>query len=244
MENFGKQIARIRKIRGLSQSALARALGLKPQAVQKWEAGGGVNADRLQEIAAVLGCSPDDLLGTSLNGGVDSDASGADYGAVPNQGSPAPLRAWEHQSDIPPGEYIYIPRMDIQPAATESSKPSLRLSVKSAQAFPAERLRQKNIRSEFLAWTAVSDNSMAPRICAGDHLVIDTSQATATDGGVFALWYAGAQHIRRTFLRPGGGMIVRSDSSAQHPDMLLTADEAAHVTVLGRVVLITGDGGL
>lgn len=61
--DIGEKIANLLKTKGLSQSALARALDIKPQAVQKWVKGGsGPRQNRLQEIAEALSVSVSDLV--------------------------------------------------------------------------------------------------------------------------------------------------------------------------------------
>lgn len=64
-ESIGKRIARFREAAGLSQSELARRLSVKPQAVQKWEAGGSPRAQRFDEIAEHLGVTAAVLMGGS-----------------------------------------------------------------------------------------------------------------------------------------------------------------------------------
>lgn len=54
-EEIGVRIAVEREKKGMSQSDLARALGISPQAVQKWEDGGQPRFGRLPEIANALG---------------------------------------------------------------------------------------------------------------------------------------------------------------------------------------------
>lgn len=53
-EEIGTRIARLREAKELSQSDLARALGISPQAVQKWEDGGRPRYGRLSAIAEAL----------------------------------------------------------------------------------------------------------------------------------------------------------------------------------------------
>ena len=59
---LGDRIAALRKRRGLNQSELARALGLKPQAVQAWEKGGGIRPGKFEALASALGVSLGELL--------------------------------------------------------------------------------------------------------------------------------------------------------------------------------------
>ncbi len=60
---FSAQLIKYRKLRGLTQDALARRLNVTPQAVSKWEKGGYPDGELLPEIAAVLDVSLDVLFG-------------------------------------------------------------------------------------------------------------------------------------------------------------------------------------
>lgn len=66
MNEIGKRIAEARAAKGMNQSELARALGVTPQAVQKWEAGGAPKGARLREVAEALGTTVEYLLTGSI----------------------------------------------------------------------------------------------------------------------------------------------------------------------------------
>lgn len=70
----GRRIAARRAALGLSQTALARELGISFQQVQKYETGANrVSASRLHQAATALGCSVADFFppGPGLQGEVD-----------------------------------------------------------------------------------------------------------------------------------------------------------------------------
>ena len=60
---LGKQIAALRKARGMTQEQLGQALGVSGQAVSKWEKGGAPDAEMLPSIADRLGVTIDTLYG-------------------------------------------------------------------------------------------------------------------------------------------------------------------------------------
>jgi SOS-response transcriptional repressor LexA len=63
MNTIGSRIAAAREAKGLNQSELARALGITPQAVQKWENDGSTpRGTRMRELADVLGAKVEQLL--------------------------------------------------------------------------------------------------------------------------------------------------------------------------------------
>lgn len=64
IENIGKRIAERRKELGLTQDDLADRLSVTPQAISKWERGGGLpDITTLPDIAGTLGFSLDELFG-------------------------------------------------------------------------------------------------------------------------------------------------------------------------------------
>lgn len=56
-------IRQLRTEKGYSQAALAEKIGVSQQAVTQWETGDAMpRADKLPELARLLGCKVDDLL--------------------------------------------------------------------------------------------------------------------------------------------------------------------------------------
>lgn len=65
-ENIGKQIAALRKERGIKQEELANFVGVSIQAVSKWENGGMPDTELLPKIADFFSVSIDTLFGRSV----------------------------------------------------------------------------------------------------------------------------------------------------------------------------------
>lgn len=71
----GEQIRKLRLLRGLSQTELAKGIGVKFQQLQKYEAGGNrVSAGRLVKLAKNLDVSPSHILGKYEGGNELSDS--------------------------------------------------------------------------------------------------------------------------------------------------------------------------
>lgn len=61
--DYGARLARLRETAGLSQSELARMLGVQPGAINHIEAGRVLpRADRLRSLASALGVGPDQVV--------------------------------------------------------------------------------------------------------------------------------------------------------------------------------------
>ncbi len=63
VSDFSTNLMKYRKLRGMTQEALAGRLNVTPQAVSKWEKGGYPDGELLPEIARVLDVSLDVLFG-------------------------------------------------------------------------------------------------------------------------------------------------------------------------------------
>jgi phage repressor protein C with HTH and peptisase S24 domain len=158
-----------------------------------------------------------------------------------------PILSWQHEDDLPDGEFVMIPRLEVHLSAgtgTGSSQVEIEFNEKQPQAFRAEWIRQQHFKPKKLAAMTAKGNSMEPTINNGDSLLVDTSQVEVVDGRVYALWYEGGERVKRLYRMPGGGLRIRSDNAAEHPEILLGPDYSGSVRIIGRVVHRSGTGGL
>ena len=219
-----------------SQSDLAQHVGVSRASVSDWFTGATktLEGSNLLKAAEYLNLNPDWLA----TGKGEARPKKTSVGLTP-------IRTWEHQDDLPEGEYAFIPRLEINLSAGGGKEQiELEFLKEQPQAFRAEWIRRKRLKPSKLAVMYVVGDSMEDRLQDGDAVVVDTSQTDVVDGKVFALWYDGGERIKRLFRRPGGALIIHSDNDTKHPQMTLTPDEASHVRIIGRVVHISGDGGL
>lgn len=82
IEIIGKNVAALRKERGVLQETLADAVGVSAQAVSKWENGGAPDAELLPAIADFFGVSVDSLFGRSggdASAAIESKIEGAPW---------------------------------------------------------------------------------------------------------------------------------------------------------------------
>jgi SOS-response transcriptional repressor LexA len=115
--HIGVRIAELRERAGLNQSDLARILGIKPQAVQKWEAGKATpRASKFKPLATALSTSVRELVrGTDVEEIPDSGTfketnagrvlllRGAKGGAPKNESGFLPLISWVQAVEWGPG---------------------------------------------------------------------------------------------------------------------------------------------
>ena len=77
-QDIGKNIARLRKEKNITQEELGKVVGLSGQAVSKWESGGSPDIEMLAAIADYFGVSIDSLFGRKINDYTDLESAIAD----------------------------------------------------------------------------------------------------------------------------------------------------------------------
>lgn len=156
----------------------------------------------------------------------------------------SPILAWEHEDDLPQGEYVFIPRLDIHLSAGNGREQvEFEFVKKQPQAFRADWIRLEKLNPSKLACMKVDGDSMESLLFHGETVVIDISQNTVRDGKVYAIWYDGGERVKRLWKLPGGGLRIKSDN-ANHPTIEVLPEHADSVRILGRVVHKSGTGGL
>jgi phage repressor protein C with HTH and peptisase S24 domain/transcriptional regulator with XRE-family HTH domain len=157
-----------------------------------------------------------------------------------------PIRAWEYEDELPAGEFVMVPRLDVSLSAGHgngTSQVEIHFNEAQPQAFRAEWIRQQHLKPRKLAAMTASGDSMEPTIHDGDSLLIDTGQVEPRDGRVYALWYDGGERVKRLFRLPGGGLRIESDNQ-RYRAIEIGPEYTGHVRIIGRVVHRSGTGGL
>lgn len=152
-----------------------------------------------------------------------------------------PIYSWEQEGELPAGEYVYIPRLNVRLSAGNGQEAmEIDLMKDQPQAFRADWIREKQLKPASLACMITEGDSMEPRLCDGDSLLVDTSQTDIIDGKVYAIAYAHELRVKRLYKLPGGGVLIRSDNSAKYPEIKVEPSDAEHVRIVGRVVHFSG----
>jgi phage repressor protein C with HTH and peptisase S24 domain len=228
---------------GLTQEQLGNELGVTKGNVSGWENGRHEPSyHQLLKIELLTGVklSMDQRQPYEMGAGprvATAGERGPSYGMEP-------IYAWEHPDDLPPGEFVMIPRLDVHLSAGPGREQvEIELVKENPQAFRTEWIRLMRLKPAKLAAMRASGDSMEPTVHDGDSLLIDTSQTAVVDGKVYALWYDGGERVKRLFRLPGGGLRIKSDNVA-FDTIELGADYAGDVRIIGRVVHRSGTGGL
>ena len=232
---------------GLTVGQIAKICNVTSSAVTQWK-DGPVRSIRISAAARLAAHTPFEAMWIATGAGrkyQNADEHAQAYAPI-SERQHQPILSWEHPQDLPEGEFIFIPLMDIHVSAGHGKEQVIDVDTvrERALAFRAEWIRKMRLSPAKLVAFMASGDSMEPRIQDGDALVIDTSQRQIMDGKVYALYYEGGERVKRLFKKPDGSLLVRSDNSSKYPDMLVPVNELEYIRIIGRVVHIAGEGGL
>lgn len=159
--------------------------------------------------------------------------------AAPNLAA-APLRSWEHKSELPSGEWVFLPKL----ATTDEHGQGIKIVflIEEIQAFKADWIRDDQLAPAGLAWGVSPDDSMEPVLWEGDAFVVNTNDnSDIQDGKTYVVMYGGRQRVRKLFVLPGGGLRLKPTNDKH--ESFDVADYGS-VRIIGRVVRKAGKGGL
>lgn len=233
---IGKAIAIAREKRGLNQSDLARAVGVTPQAVQKWESGGGPRQSRLQSIADALKMSLSEMLaGTEELSNLYAEAQG--NSSTP----PRPIRTWDNEDELDDRDVVI--RDLVVNLSAGPGKQMFEIDYKGrGRVFQRDYIEGLGLKPECAATMRVSGNSMEPRLWDGDSVLVDYCRQTILDGKIYAFVWLGEHYIKRVFKEPGGGLRLVSNNTdkSTYPDRIIPPEHIDEFSLIGEVVGLAG----
>ena len=211
-----------------SSGSLAQAAGVSPSALRKWLKGQAEpSRERLVALAEAAGVSVSWLAtGEGPEPAILTQAA-PERGARAVVSRHAPGR-------LDPARFCLLPKQPESAAAGRGNPPT-------PEAVEFIGFRQDWIAAalgrapENLALETALGESMAPNIGNGDLLLVDVSDRTCGNFGIYVLEVRGERLVKRVQLQFDGSMILISDNQIYQPE-LIAADLTAEITVIGRVV--------
>lgn len=223
MKEYSDRLKYALAIRELSQSDLARAVGVKPQAIQYLCEKGkrSVHSVKISEVLKINARWLTDGIGDMELCATPKPEK------QPGQGS---LQA------VPPGtEYVPIRVGNFRLQAGVNGFMVDYLDDSLAPLFFREDwLRRNNLKADKLVACQVMGESMEPRLYAGDTVLINTADNEPKDSAVFAVNYEGELVIKR-LVRDAGQWWLSSDNAdkVSYPNKLCSGDLCL---LIGKVV--------
>jgi len=206
-ERVTKQLSEL----GISQSYLAKRVGVSQAAVQKLCSGKSQSSKKVVEIAKVLKVDVNWLL----------------YGGETRNLSP-----WDSTTPIDDDE-VELPYFREVELAAGSGERKIQFNGDRKLRFSRRTLDRLGIKANNAACVTVSGNSMEPVMPDGSTVGVDTGNTTLIDGDIYALGHHGCLRVKIVYTLPWGGIRLKSFNSSAWPDE--SYDDINEVNVLGRV---------
>jgi phage repressor protein C with HTH and peptisase S24 domain len=222
-------VERLRTILGHWPSAdrLARAMGVSPSAFRKWLKGEAEpSRERLVALARAAGVGVAWLA--------EGEGPEPAFEPIRNRRSTGP----DASAEIDWSQFLLLPHRAEAAAAGSITPPSP--SGTEWLALRHDWIRSVcGIEPNELALEIATGESMTPTIRDGNTLLIDTTDRTFRNFGIYVLEINGQRLVKRVQRKHDGSLVLISDNTAYQPD---TVDSAAanDVAVIGRVVWCGG----
>lgn len=142
--------------------------------------------------------------------------------------------------------FTAVPRYDVELSAGHGST----IGDENSDDFLYFRkswIERKELDENNLCVVSVKGDSMSPTINEKEVVLIDTSEyythrENVDDGFIYAISIDDEAMVKRLFKKPGGGIIVRSDSPApQYKDLILEGADLEYLRIIGRAIWRAGD---
>ncbi|MHB1564114.1 MAG: XRE family transcriptional regulator [Leptospirillum sp.] len=240
---IGERIKLYRENIKITQSELARRIGVKPQSVQAWEAGkNGPSRKRIQALAKELRISEEELEFGSMTKALSAGEPPRTIIDVELVGEnpPVPYNSVSSLDD----KYVFIPRYEAGISAGHGYHNGDHVEVSKTHAYRWDWIRKNGWRPEDLCVIEASGHSMEPRISDGDVLLVNMDDKEFQSGKVYVLSFPHeGLRAKRIHRLADGRVKISSDNpdKASFPDEYYSPEEASHLNIVGRVVQRGGE---
>lgn len=231
MSTYAERLRQAMKKKGITQQVLAERIGIKQQSIQylcKMD-GKEKKSTHTAQIARVLGVSPEWLADGQM-GIAETRTEYATHSHVVSV-SEMFAKVPRYSAELSAGHGAHV--------ADEADNGFLY--------FRRDWLKRRNLDVRHLCVVDVRGNSMEPTICDNDVILVDSSDRHSqisgiADGFIYAISIDDDALVKRLFKKPGGGIIVRSDSpSPQYRDVIIDGADLSYLRIIGRAVWHAGD---
>jgi phage repressor protein C with HTH and peptisase S24 domain len=232
MSETAERLVVAMKNANMTQADLHRKTGFTRAAISKWVNGQSEPKDILT-LARILGVTPE-WLQTGKEARLISNVSRLMTSVV----------TWDSEEELNAlGDYVYIPRYNIEVSAGNGMVVWEESIKEQAQAFRREFVQLSGLNPKNLRVIYCRGDSMQPRIYDGDSLTIDMSQTSIVDGKTYIVRMGDEIFCQVLRKLPLGGVSVIS-LNPEYPAMTVSADESHKFEIVARVVQISSMGGL
>lgn len=231
----GAALATLREAKGMNQSELARAVGVTPQAVQKWEAGTSApRPAKLREVAAAVGAPYEALMVAFYSDSADPDLKSARDRAVHGMDKSATILQ-VHIADDGDTQVMKIPYYEAKASCGNGvivfeSGPKGHL-LKEASFFTKYDIEPQDIIGVF-----ADGNSNADFIVEGDIALFNRKKTEPRSGKLFLIDHPDGLRIKQLRRLVDGSWVMesRNPDKREYPDEIIHPSQAEALRIMGE----------
>ncbi len=218
MNTIGSRIRQAREELGLSQTDVAHALKITPQAVQQWEDGKTApRGGRLDVLATYLGKSKAWLS----------------FGDEESKPPTSNFRVIDESDELDPSCYVKIERFNVKLSAGNGTVEWIPEKL-DPLVFRRAWFRKKGFPMEACKAMYVRGDSMEPMLMDWDTILIDTSDTELVEGEVFAVAFKGKLYVKKIAYYDDGIKLVSLND--RYEPIPVPDAESERFRCLGRMV--------
>lgn len=221
----GDRLEKLMQERGLSQSELARRVGVKQPSIGRLLSGHTRSTSVLVELARELGTTPQYLTGE------DAVEQHATRSREKRQSPDVPVAASIEQVAA---EHGLLPIRHLDLAFGMGATYIDNVVEEEMRLFPEAFIRSfTNAPADLIYFAEGAGDSMMPTIHSRDVVIIDASDRRVTMADqIWACTYSGMGMIKRLRPMPDGGVKILSDNSSVPPETAYDGE----LSLFGRIV--------
>jgi len=233
------RIREARESAGLSKSEVARQLKLSRTAISAWESGGvkDIKNEHLFEFATLTAHNPQWI---ATGKGPRTPGEALNYPKSPQHPDSevefiGVMDAWDSSTPLGPDE-VELPLFREVEVAAGSGQTEVVENHGAKLRFAKSTLARAGVDAANAGCATLKGNSMERLIPDGSTIGVDTGSTFIKDGEIYAIDHDGMLRVKYLYRRPGGGLKVVSENSAEHPPEEYTAEQVARdMRIIGRV---------
>lgn len=220
-DQTGWRLRQARKKAGLTQKAVADAIGVSFGAVSQWEQGVTMpNGNNLLGLAKLYRVRPG-WITTGKDGDDNAEWAGS-------------FDPWDSETPLGDDE-VELPLFREVEMACGAGTYAVEENHGNVLRFAKSSLRRAGVDAAAAGCAFVVGDSMEPVLPDGACVGIDTANKSVKDGDMFAIDHGGLLRIKRLYRVPGGGVRIKS-INPDYPDETITPEEMRDCfRIIGRI---------
>lgn len=222
--SFNDRVREKRKELGLSQSQLAKIVGIPQSTIGQIENGRNKTTAKILELAEALQTT----VAYLMHGEESKNPPEAKNNEITDIHRPA---LWSSSDPLPEEEYVFTPYLKDTEFCGGSGSFEIPDYNGYRLPFGKSTLRRKGISPDNVFCCTLTGDSMEERIAEDAAIAVDTGETVIKDGKIYAFRHDDIFRVKYLIRQPGGRVKIRSHNPT-YPDEDAGLDQ---ITVIGRV---------